>query len=205
MYTLAQGAKENAKKPRVHSMICGSVLGDGWGERRGKSTRWHLHVSTKNMEYLQAFQQFFHQQGLAPEKGKLQIVIYKKSVPYYTVKMRSYSFSEWNWIHDAFYKNGEKTVPANCENLLSEQALATWFMDDGGLSTVGCQLSTNAFPREGLERLQSALRSRYGLHWTIQRQRKQWVLQLGPQEYSCFANIVRPFLVHSMLYKLHFR
>ena len=201
-------ARDFVNDNQVVSMIFGSLLGDGWGERRGKSTRLHLNVSTKNMEYLRAFHKFFYSRGLANDKKPLvNSTISKSSSVYYSSKVRTYSFSDWNWIHEAFYwgPSGKKRVPLFIESMLTERALATWYMDDGGLGGVGCKLSTDSFLREDVERLRIALLSRYGLNWTIQDHEENFVLYLPRAECPRFALLVRPFMVPSMHYKLEFR
>lgn len=198
--------RAHAGDPDVIATIWGSLLGDGWGERRALSTRLHLHASTKNMGYISAFHNFFSSRGLAsPKRPKINKCISKGSTVYYTVKVRTYSYKEWNWIWQAFYGSGNKRVPLNCQEMLTPRALAIWYADDGGLSGVGCQLHTDSFSRECVERLQHALCSRWGLHWTIQRHKKNYTLYLPWGECEQFAALVRPHLCKSMHYKLRFR
>ena len=200
-----KSSEERAQDPLVISTIWGSLLGDGWGERRGNSTRLHLHYSTKNMEYVRWLQNFFAERQLC-SRATLRISkqISKSSRVYYSVKLRTYSFSSWNSIYDAFYSGGKKRVPPDCVKHITPQALAIWCMDDGGRGGAGFKLSTEGFTREDVGVLQSALKERYGLHWTIQRHKARWCLYLPRQECGQLKSLLEPLFVPTMRYKLNF-
>jgi len=47
------------------------------------------------------------------------------------IRFNTYSFTNFNWIHEAFYVNGVKVIPSLIEEILTAQGLAIWIMDDG--------------------------------------------------------------------------
>lgn len=187
----------------VISTLVGSLLGDGWGEARRGSARFHIHMSSKNMEYINSLHAFFSSRGYCGVKPKISRQIAKGGAVYHSAKMRTYSFSSLLPLFQEFYpEGGVKRVPKSVESLLTPQALAIWYMDDGGRAGEGCKLSTEAFPLEDVSLLQSAIRSRYSCECTIQRHKERWCIYIPKGESATFAAIVRPFMVKSMYYKL---
>lgn len=192
----------------VIDTIVGSLLGDGWGEKRVGSTRFHLHMSVKNVEYLDYLHKFFIKNGYCsankPRKAKQ---IAKSGQIYYSIKIRTFSFTSLNYIYDAFYdKNGYKHIPINISELLSPRVLAIWIMHDGGVSREGVKISTEAsFPLEDIKRLQAALFERFGLKYTIQRHKKQYILYLSLKQLPLLSAVVKQHMIPSMHYKLNLK
>jgi hypothetical protein len=129
----------------VVSTLAGSLLGDGWAEKRSGSTRFHIHASSRNIEYLAWLHKFFHTRGYcSPTKPKIlkQVGSERTGIFYRSCKFRTWSFRSLNWLYDAFYnKTGKKHIPIQIHKLLTAKALAIWLMDDGGISGSGVRLN----------------------------------------------------------------
>ena len=83
----------------------------------------------------------------------------KNNKIYYSIKIRTWSFSSWNYIYNEFYTLKIKKVPSY-EFLithLTPLALAIWIMDDGSKDGSGLRISTNNFKKEDIFRLQKVL------------------------------------------------
>ena len=193
-----------AHRKEIVDTLVGSILGDGWGEKRGDAVRFHLHYSSKNVEYLEYLQKFFHSNGYCPpERAKKSVQIGKGGKVYYSMKIRTYSFKSFQFLYNAFYRDDKrKIVPGNISEWLSARALAVWIMDDGGVSGQGFKLSTESFTREEVELLKMGLRERFGLCFTVQKHKDKWILYLTKKQLGLLAEIVKPFMLPCMHYKI---
>lgn len=191
----------------VISTLVGNLLGDGWGEKRSGSSRFHIHMSTKNMEYASFLHKFFSdRQYCSTNPLKREKQIGKSGKVYYSVRFRTYSYSSLNWLQELFYPEGlSKRVPANITSLLTPRALAIWFMDDGAASGAGCRIATHSFSRDDVGILRDALEERFGFHCTMQRQGKCWTIYFIKSEKALLSQLVKPFMVSSMYYKLNLK
>lgn len=199
--------KIGAHNEDVISTLVGNLLGDGWGESRSGSSRFHIHMSTKNMEYAAFLHKFFSdRQYCSTNPLKREKQIGKGGSVYYSLRFRTYSYRSLNWLQQLFYPEGlSKRVPPNIVSLLTPRALAIWFMDDGAASGAGCRIAAHSFPREDVELLRDALQERYGFHCTIQRQGKCWTIYFIKGEKILFCELIKPFMVPSMYYKLNLK
>lgn len=191
----------------VLSTLVGNLLGDCWGEKRSGSSRFHLHVNSRNVEYLFWLQKFYAERGYcSPEKPKLSKQIAKEGKIYYSYKIRTWSFSSLNWLYDLFYISKStqivKRIPPTIETLLTPRVLAIWIMDDGVASSAGVRLCTQGFSKEDLELLQQALFSKFGLMTTTHKSGANLVLYVSKKESALLYNLVDPYMHESMRYKL---
>lgn len=193
----------------IISTLVGNLLGDSWGEKRVNASRFHLHMSSRNVEYLHWLHTFFARQGYcSSEKPKMIRQIGKGGKIYFSYKMRTWSFSSLNWLYDLFYaycplkEKWIKTIPANIESLLTPRALAIWIMDDGGAGSAGIRLSTQGFSKEDVERLQHALKKKFGLLTTLQKSGSNWALYVPKHQSSHLVDLVDPYFLDCMRYKL---
>ena len=65
----------------VISVLVGNLLGDGYGEKRKNSTRFQIHMSSRNVEYVFWSFKFFAEKGYSSRKkpGKNGFVFRKSS------------------------------------------------------------------------------------------------------------------------------
>lgn len=192
-------------KKEILDTIVGSLLGDGWGEKRCGSTRFHFHYTSKNVEYLEFLHVFFATNGYCSSKTvKKTRQIGKFGKIYYSIKLRTFSFSSWNWLYDLFYSSvKQKHVPKNISELLSPRALAIWIMDDGGVSGKGSKISTESFTLEEVKLLQAALFERFDLRYSIQRHKEKHILYLSKEQMPALQRLVQRYMLPCMYYKLN--
>lgn len=203
----------------IIQVIIGSLLGDGHLEKRKKGigTRLIIEQTNQNVEYLMWLYNNFYKQGYCSSlKPKLFKRIKKKNSVYFGVKFNTFTFSSFNWIHDLFYKiKGSpmgseryiKIVPISFlyENL-SPLALAIWYMDDGSKLGSGFKIATNCFQLSELEELCKLLFEKYNLNCSIHsnkvKDKLTWTLYIKKSSAISFANLIEPFMLNSMKYKL---
>ena len=88
---------------------------------------------------------------------------------------------------------------------LSSLGLAIWYMDDGFKNNPygGCTLCTNSFNIEDLNILIDVLQTNFDLHATIIPSNN--CLYIHSNEFSKFVNIIKPYIIPCMEYKIQSR
>jgi hypothetical protein len=197
----------------IISMVIGSSLGDTHLEKRknGIGTRIIFEQSSNNVEYLMWFYNYLASRGYCSNtKPKLQIRIRQKGKVYYQYRINSYTFSSFNWIHGMFYKLIDnkyiKIVPLNIGEYLTPLALAIWFMDDGSSLGRGARIATNCFTLEEVNFLCNVLKIKYNIIATANKcgKDKGHIIYIHVNSMKLFMNIVKPYLLPSLYYKLGF-
>ena len=193
----------------VISVLVGNLLGDGYAEKRKNSTRFHIHMSSKNAEYVFWLHRFFADRGYcSPTVPKAKKQIGKKNKPYFSLKFRTFSFQSLNWLYDLFYperetgKGRKKCVPTNVKPLLTKRALSIWIMDDGGRGGDGLKISTESFSLHDNTVLREALSENFLITPTIQRHGDKHLLYFKKSDYKRVSLLVKPYVLPCMYYKL---
>lgn len=95
-------------------------------------TRIIFEQSSRNVEYLMWYHDFFSSRGYCNKNKPKWIKTNKKENKiYFKYRVSSYTFTSLNWLHSMFYVNNKKVVALNIKHYLSPLALAIWFMDVG--------------------------------------------------------------------------
>lgn len=136
------------------SVLIGNMLGDGFfekpsknGELRSGNPRFSLHMSSKNMAYLNWLHNFYSDLGYcSPSPIKYKPQIGKLGKIHYSGKLNLYTFSSLKWVYDLFYSNRIKKIPKDIKDYLNPLTIAIWLMDDGGHYNKGIMFSTYCFP-----------------------------------------------------------
>jgi hypothetical protein len=101
-----------------------------------------------------------------PAKPKIIKQIGKNQSIYYSIKMRTWSFTSLYYLYDSFYLDKVKILPTLefLKKICTTLALAIWFMDDGSKNnTGGLLLHTNSFTLDEVKMLQKMLLLKYRL------------------------------------------
>lgn len=124
---------------------------------------------------------------------------------YYYIKFRTFSYTSFNWIHEAFYVNGVKIVPLFIAEYLTPLALAIWIIDDGAAVSSGMKLCTNSFTLLEVQFLCNVLHDKYGLIATVNGRGRpnQYNVYISKYSMPLLASIVREHMHPSMYYKLN--
>lgn len=141
-------------------------------------------------------------------KPRLQTRIKQNNKVFYQYRVASYTFASFNWIHEMFYHKVEdkfvKKVSSDIENYLTPLALAIWFMDDGSLLAPGVKIAVNNFTFKDIMLLCRVIKVKYQIIASIHSggKNKGYTLYIHKQSMKTFSNLVKPFMLKSMLYKL---
>lgn len=89
-------------------------------------------------------------------------------------------------------------------DFLTPLALAIWIMNDGGRVGYGLKLATHSFSFADTSRLALILFQLYSLKATVQKTgvEDQYHIYVWSESMPLLRQIVKPYMVSSMLYKL---
>lgn len=212
----------------VYSIIFGSLLGDGYAEKRAGGTRIQFAQENTHGAYALWLAQQLAERGYRstqPVEISTRLGVGGKVRSLY--RFRTYTFSSFNMFHEMFYcqktlslepntiaagetinpnPKNRKIVPSltDLSLYLTPLALAIWIMDDGTQSGKGLKLCTNCFTKTEVETLSSVLGDIYNLKATVSSAGvvNQYVIYISSHSMSLLKKIVEPHMVPSMRYKL---
>jgi len=191
----------------IMSIFYGSLLGDAHAERRslGNGTRISFLQESNHAEYLLWLHNTVANLGYCNATvPKIQTRLGIKGSLRYIIRFHTYTYTSLNSFHDDWYNNGIKRVPVNIGEFLTPLALAIWIMDDGARVKSGLKLCTNSFTYQDCRRLSNILFDKYELKTTVQSAgfTNQYHIYIWTSSMPLLRNLVRPYMVSSMLYKL---
>lgn len=132
---------------------------------------------------------------------------YKRNTPdkrngkYYEVyTMRVPANPELKEWYNSFYQNGKKRIPFELFEYFTEISLAFMFMDDGSKTECGYTIATNCFTEAEITKFRLFLMSKFNLETTMY---KRHVLYVRAKSVQKFTDLISPYIIPSMQYKLH--
>ncbi len=185
--------------PETHSLVVGSLLGDGYLTPNGSLQIEH---SFDQAEYT-----FWKYEKLKPIAGRRPTMVERfdrrtqktyRSLRFYTKTVLK-NFRNW------FYPEGKKIVPLHIGDNLDALGLAVWFMDDGGRGARtprGLVFNISGFSPDEHVFLKSLLFDVFGVVTSIHQHGKAHQLYVKVESFSRFSELVSPYLIASMRYKL---
>lgn len=184
-------------------ILVGCLLGDGRLECRSKAgtARFRVHHADSQRDYvLWKYSYFQKLVGRAPWSTNW---LDKRSQRYF----RSWFFHTvttdlFRPVWARFYVEERKIIPKDIVQELTPLALAVWVMDDGCLFRDSLILNTQSFDRNEQRRLLKAIKDRYGIVGTINRDRRNLRLRFDRKATSELSEIVRPFVIESLRSKI---
>ena len=184
-------------------IIIGCLLGDGRLECRAKSgtARFRVHHAESQCEFLfwkyEKFQNMVHG---APWRTE------------WLDKRNGHVYGSWFFhtrtshvfesFHRRFYQKGIKIIPKDIRKDLTPRALAVWIMDDGCKTRNEIILNTQSFTLDEQKLLLEELIKLYGIHGTINRDRKNYRLRFGKVAAEKLSRLVEPFIIESLFTKI---
>lgn len=194
----------NPYSQEIMSIIIGSLLGEGYGEKKGIGTRFILQQEESNKEYMEWFHKYLAERGYCSlEKPKYKIKIGKKGKIRYNYKLQTFIFSSFNNLQELFYKRGKKEMPKNIGEYLTPMTLAIWIQNSGSKASAGLRIAINNFTKEEVQYLCLILKEKYNLDTTMQIQSSKYIIYIPKRSMENLSKIVKPFMLPSMYYKLN--
>lgn len=188
----------------IISVLVGSLLGDGFGEReKSGGVRFRFRQSVVHKDYLFWLYNFFNTRGYCT--NNLPVLYTQKTgdkvLEYY--RFGTYRFTSLLWLYKLFYNHNKiKVIPKNIADFLTPLALAIWFMDDGTWKKPGVRFATNSFTKEEVLLLSSALETKFNIKSSLHKNGNNFQLYIKQESMCIFKELVLPYMVPSMHYKL---
>jgi len=186
------------------SIVNGSLLGDGYIHNNGWPSTSKNYVFSK-----------MH----SVKQKKYVEWVYKKLKPFvhsppklYTptqaLRLRTISHSTFTSLRAIFYREGKKILPSTIETIMTDPlSVAMWFMDDGNAAKSygilhGYHLNTQSFSEEENEKILVLFAKLWDVDCTVQKNKGKHRIFVRSRSMNAFADIVQPFVLPSMQYKL---
>lgn len=189
---------------QLKQFIIGSILGDGCVSKPSKLSKEHVisfgHCE-KQLSYLNWKNNLLKQYDLGA--NKISKYVYKsdryKSGECTTFTFKSKTHPYFSGLRTLFYPNGVKNIKQDLIKELDALGLAIWFMDDGCICKRSYQIYTNSFTLEEVGFLQDVLKNNFNINSTMDKNR---VIYIKTDSKELFKEIIKPYIVPCMLYKL---
>lgn len=191
----------------VLSLIFGSMLGDCYAEKHGHGTRFCFQQEEYHKTYLVWFHTYLANLGYCnPNELKLSTRLGYKGKIRIIGRFKTYTYTSFNWIHEAFYVNNLKIIPKFIGDYFSPLALAVWIMVDGSIVSSSMKLATNSYSLQDLEFMCKLLKIKFGIIANITiaggKFKDQYVIYVAKESMPLLVSIVKPHMHPSMYYKL---
>jgi hypothetical protein len=186
------------------ALVIGTVLGDGCLERNGNHIRFRIDHGSEQKQYV--LWKYKLLKNLVSKIPREVEYFHEKHDKLYTsVRFSTRSLASLDYFHEIFYISGKKKVPDSIADLLIHPlSLAVWLMDDG-YKRNDCnafRFNTDMFERKELRYLCDALFHNFGIECTLHKKGKYWNIYIPQKSAHKFVDIVRPYIIPSMLYKI---
>jgi len=188
-------------------LIVGGVLGDGCLVREEPQHNVYFTCAGTNRDYM-IWKASILQSLCKLEQPRTKFRLPPRKTMYEVLTSRLSTLTD---LYPLCYDNGKKMVSFELLDLVEPLALAIWFMDDGTLvksrssrpgSSARYALYTQSFGLEGNRLLVDFLQSRFDIEAKIYRDAGDTYLSIGVESGRLFRNIIEPYVVPSMYYKL---
>lgn len=177
-----------------HSLILGSLLGDGY-----MSCKTHAYLkighSIKQRGYVDwKYSLLSNLTNTAPKQylGNGTRIGYRfltRSLPELTVYYRKF-----------YGKTKKKQIPANLS--INVFSLAVWYMDDGAKNRKSAYFNTQQFSYTEQQQLLLLLKNCFGLEGTLNRDKKYFRIRLFQESAQKLKKLIQPVMPECMHYKL---
>jgi len=191
----------NVEIPEIEkARIIGTLLGDGciqFATKRGKSPRicWTHGLCQK--EWME------HKAKNLPSIGVKTSVVKNRGYGEWSVRGRSRSLPGLLPIYTLFIKGGKKTITSDILSMLSREAIAWWFCDDGSCTKNGVFFHTHGYPKEENELIKDYFQNKYGTCYVRKDNRKNlYFISLGAHASRLLLDDIKDRVPECMQYKV---
>ncbi len=175
-----------------HEFIVGSLLGDGTLLKTTAGWCFRVHHGLGQRSYVDFKHRIIAQYVQSPPRAS--------GKAYYFRTVTHPAFSEYR---ERFYQGNRKIVPIELlRERLTGLGIAIWLMDDGSADGQAVRLNTQSFSYEENEALASLLRTTFGLHVRVNRDKHAFRLRIAAASKARLMEIVGSHMHPDMSYKL---
>lgn len=193
-------------KNRKKAILIALAIGDGYISKdpKSKSASLCINHSTKQEEFITYKRDLLH----SVIGGKLPKLHYFNNNGYPGVKFSKAS-KYFRVLRHWLYPNGVKKISRFLLNKLTPEAIAIWYMDDGGLSPMirhgrihAYQLFLNTcLSREENQIIIDYFKETWGVQFQQVKNKGSYRLRMNTREIRNFLPMLQEFIIPSMKYK----
>lgn len=193
--------KLNAKQKEL---IIGKLLGDGHLEtqNKGQTYRFKIEHSINQKDYVDWLFEEFKDWTMTLPKIK---ICESQGKTYQKYWFNTISHSSFRFYAQQFYRDGKKVIPKLIHRWLTPLSLAVWFMDDGSLKSKFHRvriINTQGFSKKDVLKLIKILELKFGLKSKLRKQAEGFQIMILAESADKFIQLIRSFILPSMLYKI---
>lgn len=181
-------------------ILAGSLLGDAYISKRGAI---QIEQGKNQKEYLL----WKHRELKSIVSGKVSQVFRKKKNGTRNSSYRFFSKQYFRPWRKSMYRSGRKITPLFVLELITPLSLAVWYMDDGcKKNNYSVIISTDSFSAKSLKKLRTMLQEKWfintrtAIKTTAGKKYKR--LTIGSYDLVRFFELIRPYIIPSMQYKI---
>jgi hypothetical protein len=197
---------------KQRALIMGSLLGDGT-MRLGKGAQnvnFKVEHGLAQKEYVewkyQILKSFVFTEPKISYRYDEQGDKYEKSWWFRTIRHTYFTEIYKRFYKGNNYRTGRKIIPPGIEKELTPFVLAVWIMDDGSYSRNKIDISTYSFSSPEIFFLQRCFKNIFDIKINYYCDRdKGYRMYCNQEETKKLANVIRPYIIPSMMYKIGFR
>lgn len=115
-----------------------------------------------------------------------------------TTSCNPYFFAMYNQL----YNSGKKEIDSNFLSNFTIKSLAYLYMDDGYADQNTAYICTDNFSDKSRRILIEHIENRFGLHFSTVNHGKYYRLRLSQYDFPRFKELVNPYIIESLKYKL---
>lgn len=120
----------------------------------------------------------------------------------------SITHDEFEFFYNLFYEDNKKNIKKDMAQYLTPFALAIWVMDDGSKCQAKntMRIATDCFSKDENELLASFIKLNFNISAKVSKytrhDKKYYYLSFNVKNASLLSEVIRPYVVKSMNYKL---
>lgn len=194
---------------KLKGYLTGLIFGDGYIDKG--VTKRAFCIKSINKDFIDKIEKdlisctnftIIRKTNLAYENHKENYELRIKAHPYFAKK-----------YHHFYGDKKERIASKESLNWLNDVGLANWYMCDGYITLVGktkgyirsrrIELCTDRYELSTIQKMQQALKKNFNIECSIIKRDRFYRLRIKTESYKIFINLVRPYIVNSMLYKLY--
>nr|NP_038225.1 endonuclease homologue protein [Wickerhamomyces canadensis]Q34807.2 RecName: Full=Probable intron-encoded endonuclease 1 [Wickerhamomyces canadensis]6X1J_A Chain A, Probable intron-encoded endonuclease 1 [Wickerhamomyces canadensis]BAA06580.2 endonuclease homologue protein [Wickerhamomyces canadensis] len=190
--------------------LIGNILGDVYIKKLKRNKHFLLQFEWKNKAYIEHIVRVFDEYVISPP------TLYERKNhlgnKVITWRAQTFEHKAFDKLGYYFMENHKKIIkPDLVLNYITERSLAYWFMDDGGkwdynkkTKNKSLVLHTQGFKKEEVEILINDLNIKFNLNCSIKFNKNKPIIYIPNKDYELFYNLVNPYIIPEMKYKLLF-
>ena len=185
-------------------ILTGTLLGDSslqyYPQYRQKSPKFKCDHGPKQKEYAQLLYDKLYSLGSTLKRYERVDKRNKKVYINYCVQTKSNPY--FLNMYKLLYTNGTKEINVDFLKNFTIKSLAYLYMDDGYADQKTAYICTDSFSIHSQQLLINYIRINFNLTFTIVNHGKYNRLRLSQYDFNKFCNLVRPYIIKSLQYKL---